>query len=1749
MKVTRILPLLCCLFASPLAAQHTDNNSFTGCGADLVHKLHPELNGVQEQNDQAIYHAAGQAAGLRGVAQALRTLPVVVHIVHNGGPENISDAQVQQGIAHLNAAFNASFGTGVNTEVQFCLAQRDPLGQLSTGITRNQSALAVMELESQDLALKDLNRWSPTCYINIWLVAEISSASAGSGVAGYAYFPSAHGTAVDGIVMEAGYFGSSQSNTSVLVHEMGHYLGLYHTFQGGCGNGDCLLDGDRVCDTPPDQTTFSSCNPNANSCNTDTDDLSSNNPFTSDVPDLGEDYMDYSSLQCFSKFTQGQSERMNWHITNVRSSLLNCLSCQTPCPAPLTAHITLPSTPQTIAVGGTLSFSATASNAAGYAWMVGSGPVISTSLGASYTFNTTGVFWVTFKAVSGNPAECADAADSVQVNVLCDVQAVFSVPPVLVNGLAATFVNNSVNAVGYQWFLDNSPVSTNAGLDYTFVNTGVYQLCLIAAGNMCSDTLCATVYVQPNGSDSTGCDNTFIEALAGMGGSAPNIFPHPNGDFFATGLRNDSIVLVRFDQSGAPLWARAFRFGNLVLQVTDMFVDASGDLIGIAHFETGVLSQVKSTAFRYNITSNSFAWIQHFDNVYFQNIHSLNATHCVITGTSDEGYTLFTRILKNTGAVNGYNLEGEKGDFFSTVYNGSIYGACRRYYNAFGDFRASVFAHNLNTGAFQWQNAIISEGNTSGANQTRMYPVKPVVDNNQLVVLTSGDLVGFDVASNGPLEMVVAKTSLTGDVIWTKQYVIAGYNRPVATAIVPTATGYYIVCNLYLPSVSNYGFSALIKTDKNGNVQWAKRLGISGVNIARNIMERNGFLYLTMTSNSYAPNEYLLVKLDQNGEAGADCNFLNPVSVTTIDLANVQNVRNYNVTTSGKTSTPQSTQPAATPLVWEFHCNTPCECPALPVLAGSDTLICKGESVLLQAAPGFDSYSWTPAATLDHPNIQTPLATPLVTTTYTVNVLKLGTELVVNSDFSLGNTGFISEYIYDNMGYGHYWVTANPLIYNPQWQIPLDHSPTSDNLMLLFDGDVTGNLPDVWRQTILVQPGTDYVFEFWSAMAYFAAPPNIEIRINGVVQDVFTLQGGAPWVSVWQPYTLNINSGTATQFTISMRNLNTQSLGNDFALDDISLRTICQYSDSITVSINNISNQTLDLGPDIAACANAVHTFDAGIGFAAYLWQDGSTESTFTAFGPGTYRVSVQDSCGGMQHDTVLVIGAPAPELDLGADKTICAGDSVQLSYASSGVFNTFNWSPSNGLNCTLCPAPVAKPAITTVFYLAASTADGCTNLDSISVIVTQPGASAQNIVRCDNQPFFFNGHVYTTSGIYLDTLVNINGCDSVVTTNLSILPKSTRSETITFCPGESVMIGGNTYNQPGTVIDTLPAASGCDTVVTYTLQYLTPAPSDVSIDCPDAISIGIQPGAGPTVVHYNLPVAGTDCICPGIALTLTSGLVSGSEFPLGNTVVCYTAKDSCGNTASCCFDVYIREESACDIKEIGCMKYELLGITANPAQQYTYRIRVTNFCANKLIYTAIQIPDGVTALSPGDLSIFTAESGRKYHIRNPNLSPFWSVRYKSDADSISGGQSDILQYTLPAQAQPLYIHITSRLSPQVFYEAHLNTFYCPVGVTPDGDKPAERITDSATGEHPGLRIFPNPTGGVLYADLSDWLGEQVSIRIFNAQGGQIENTSVLAVGEPYLIPLPDNLSGGLYIFEATSAGGSRQALRFVFER
>ena len=247
------------------------------------------------------------------------TLPVVFHVVHTGGEENISDEQLLSQIDVMNIEF-------ADSKIQFCLAARTPEGDPTTGITRYDASWNEDYVEAgcssssneegwNETAMKaEVGCWNPDQYLNIYSVSEINGNDGSYGTQGFAYL-GATGDCRDGIVCLHNALG----NEGVLkpytqlgltaVHEVGHYLNLYHTFSGSCSETNCSTQGDRVCDTPPTTPNFS--------C-TETE-----------CPDaLLENFMDYTPETCRESFTEGQAVRMHQCIQSQRQGLLTALSCE-----------------------------------------------------------------------------------------------------------------------------------------------------------------------------------------------------------------------------------------------------------------------------------------------------------------------------------------------------------------------------------------------------------------------------------------------------------------------------------------------------------------------------------------------------------------------------------------------------------------------------------------------------------------------------------------------------------------------------------------------------------------------------------------------------------------------------------------------------------------------------------------------------------------------------------------------------------------------------------------------------------------------------------------------------------------------------------------------------------------------------------------------------------------------------------------------------------------------------------------------------------------------------------------------------------------------------------------------------------------------------------------------------------------------------------------------------------------------------
>ena len=272
----------------------------------------------------------------RADTQIIR-IPVVFHIMHQLGLENIGDHLIHREIDRLNDAFrNRGFydqGKGLDIHIEFCLANVDPQGQSTTGIERIRS-LDYTDLNSRgdNWDMRRQHNWDPERYLNIYTNRKIVFLIGFDtvNVIATAIYPTDAGTGIDAISIRSDQIGilNQPEESTVLVHEVGHYLGLFHTYKDGCPNYDCMIQGDRVCDTPPDSRSviFEGCISH-NNCATDADDLSGQNPYWFDVPDLNNLYLDYNDYSCRNAFTPGQRERMRAALRVFRPKLGNNYVC------------------------------------------------------------------------------------------------------------------------------------------------------------------------------------------------------------------------------------------------------------------------------------------------------------------------------------------------------------------------------------------------------------------------------------------------------------------------------------------------------------------------------------------------------------------------------------------------------------------------------------------------------------------------------------------------------------------------------------------------------------------------------------------------------------------------------------------------------------------------------------------------------------------------------------------------------------------------------------------------------------------------------------------------------------------------------------------------------------------------------------------------------------------------------------------------------------------------------------------------------------------------------------------------------------------------------------------------------------------------------------------------------------------------------------------------------------------------------
>ncbi|MCC6461041.1 MAG: hypothetical protein IT260_11260, partial [Saprospiraceae bacterium] len=337
-----LLPLFAALLFSLSGwAQKTEKCPSDQLYQELIAKdtaLRHRAEELEEKTKVWAKKGPGDASG-----HAVITIPVVVHVIHNGEAvgvgSNISEEQILSQIEVLNADFrhvnpdsldisHPFWDKTVDCRIEFCLAQYDPYGIPTTGITRQKGEQDAWDITALDATLKPATIWDRKKYLNIWSVNFNDDETLG-----YALRPGVATESTDGMVLRhqalgktgtAGTQGFSVNNLGRTgTHEVGHWLNLIHIW------GDNICGNDEVADTEPALLPNQGCPPFPHNAN--------NNCGSGQYGEMYMNYMDYVEDHCMNMFTKGQGDRMQAALEVARPGMLKSKACSSepPCEAPI----------------------------------------------------------------------------------------------------------------------------------------------------------------------------------------------------------------------------------------------------------------------------------------------------------------------------------------------------------------------------------------------------------------------------------------------------------------------------------------------------------------------------------------------------------------------------------------------------------------------------------------------------------------------------------------------------------------------------------------------------------------------------------------------------------------------------------------------------------------------------------------------------------------------------------------------------------------------------------------------------------------------------------------------------------------------------------------------------------------------------------------------------------------------------------------------------------------------------------------------------------------------------------------------------------------------------------------------------------------------------------------------------------------------------------------------------------------------
>lgn len=1368
-------------------------------------------------------------------------IPVVFHIVHDDGPENIRDQQIQDALEYINEVFSelniVDVETGIGVEITFCLSQRDPNNQETNGINRVKSEFTSIVYRDQVAIsrLMEVSTWDNERYLNIRVIKEILS-NGEVDPTGYAYYPAnIRLTPHDGVVVEYNSIGRESSVTNTFIHEVGHYLGLRHTFEGGCRNDDCLRYGDQVCDTPPDQYRGGViCDQEYNSCFSDEVDQSINNPYRStslgglgDQLDLNDNFMDYNNQICRNRFTDGQGQRMLFFLQNSRSYLLESKACLPPCEDLISASIT--NTIDTIYLGEDFTFTGIQSNADSIVWLI-NGELAAEGNTMNFNPSESGSYNIEFRAldISNN---CDSVSVFQDVIVLCRSMALFNWE---LDVKTIKTINQSLEFTSLEWFIideqdDLLYSSFDGNIEYTFIDEGYYEICLITLSDNCSDTLCFPLAVFEEGVENCGnerdddgdgyidlfdsdcsCDNNLYQAQCHI---SCEYVPDVEQELKLSIEWMSNVVSQNY-------------LGNIIIGDTDQN--------GIADILSSTADRSDSLASLLKISGNNgnalFDKSIYTDSTLIPNGPTLSmfrysdSFYCVLRNPNSRHYQAYDEnfnLIWETDQIAYFeemSIDDVNGDGIPEIFTGhSIINAITG--NLILDFPALVSSDNVTANFFIESSSMeISIGsdiidpqiiNPNGITGNS-YSERSMPGNFNFGKVAFGDFNG-----DGHLESVGLDRN--SDILWLwdvkndSSTSILSLNSSCTPLVVDLVEDCRPEIVIFGPKknqpFSSPNYLAIYEFTETGNLEVFQEFG--GFNQFGNSVSPTAF-----DLNNDGRKEILL-RDDRN------LFILNPLTGEVRDK-------------------------------FEIHSGTGRESPIVADVDGDGQaeIIVSG---YLPSEPdqyrvfcfGSRGEPWAPARSVWNQFGYNPT--------------------MINDDLTIPRVPQYSAAFFDidscsretcPQPYNNFMVQAT---YRDQYGcVQFPAVDLSINLVaVICDVDslyIEYQLSNLSDSKNIEGIYTISIFEDMNLVTLLnqeSRYTDLEMKEQGEIR------------SIRIPYQDNIGS------------IYIQAVNQDINLAEVE----CDLTNNIDSLAYDFSPLQLDLGADMSMCQWSVITIEAPLYFESYLWSDNTTDNSYTADYFGEHYLEAIDFCGRIYRDTIFITQDESIDINLFPDTiNLCAGEIFEVDIDT--IIGQKNWYPNSIVSCDTCSNIMVIPD-TSLYLILLLQSDNCIHTDSVylnvnatyeetidtticngeSVIfhdslLTETGRYVFSSITCDTSfildlnvnvsetikqdtsicfgdSLFFNNIWIKQSGLYFENLIDLYGCDSLrkeLIVNEIITPVELNIDTV-LCYGDSIQFNGIWISESGSFEEVNSNFIGCDSIVTYLNLNFSPAVFSTSID------------------------------------------------------------------------------------------------------------------------------------------------------------------------------------------------------------------------------------------------------------------------------------------------------------------------------